>query len=370
MLKLLRTWSVPGLALCLALMAGCGREPPLRVGLLAELSGNSADLGEAARNGAALALDEAQASNLLGSRKVVLRVRDTGEYPASAREALGVLLMSGVDFVVGPGTSSMTAAVLPAVDEFGVVMISPSASALALYGVDDYLFRVNWTTRDNAGHYARYCHARGFRRLAVAVNADNRTYSESWLQEFRTAFEPLGGRLDTVRFFDLRADSVSPLVDDLLATPSDALLFVASAADTTRLAQQVRKRDARRPLIAADWAGTQQLIELGGRAVEGLHLVQNFDVEDRSPRFQKFVNAYRDRFGREPSFQSVMAYDAMSVALQAAARQPRGSTFKQTLLSMGPFHGLQQSLDFDVNGDIQRAAYFMRVRDGHFVREQ
>ena len=361
--------SLAFLALPLVLLLACGKPPPLRVGLLAELSGPSADVGEAIRNGAALALDEAQSEGLLQGRPLALRVRDTGLHPASAREAVGGLMLDGVDFIIGPGTSAMAAAVLPAVNEAQVVMISPTATAVEFHGLDDYLFRVNWTTRDNAGHYARHYHARGHTRFAVAVNADNRAFAQSWLTEFRDALLPLGGQLVLVEEFNSAAEEVGPLAARLLAAPADAILFVASAADTARLAQQVRKRDAQRPLIAAEWAGTQQLIELGGRAVDGMLLVQNFDAHDSSAAYRRFLEAYVARFGKSPSFHSVLAYDGTRAALQAASRQTRGQSFKQALLAHGPYQGAQQPLRFDANGDTGREAYFMLVREGRFVRE-
>ena len=44
-----RDWLCP--SIIALLLAGCAEPPPLRIGFLAELSGRSADLGEAARNG-------------------------------------------------------------------------------------------------------------------------------------------------------------------------------------------------------------------------------------------------------------------------------------------------------------------------------
>ena len=51
--------------------------------------------------------------------------------------------------------------------------------------------------------------------------------------------------------------------------------------------------------------GTSQLIELGGKTVEGLMLVQNYN-QDASPRYRAFQEAYRKRFGKAPAFGSVL----------------------------------------------------------------
>jgi branched-chain amino acid transport system substrate-binding protein len=251
----------------------------------------------------------------------------------------------------------------------GVLLISPTASAVKFHGKDDNLFRINATTRDNGRHYAEHYYARGIRRIAVAVNQNNRAFSESWLQEFRRAYEAVGGTVLIAPFFDSNAPSYEPVVHQLLAERPDGVLFIGNAVDSARLAQQVHKLRPGTPMIVAEWAGTSQLIELGGKAVEGLMLVQNYNQEDDSPRFRAFQDAYRKRFGKAPVYSSVLTYDAGIAVLTALARRDAGMRLKDALLRFGPYEGLQQKVGFDANGDAQRVAHFMMIKDGHFVRE-
>ena len=69
------------------LLAGCAEPPPLRIGFLAELSGRSADLGEAARNGVILAADQYREGRREDKRTLEIIVRDTGQTPESAASA-------------------------------------------------------------------------------------------------------------------------------------------------------------------------------------------------------------------------------------------------------------------------------------------
>ena len=65
--------------------------------------------------------------------------------------------------------------------------VSPPPQPPKLAGVDDQLFRINWTTRDNAQLYARYCLERGYRRLAAAASENNRGLFGSWVKELKLA---------------------------------------------------------------------------------------------------------------------------------------------------------------------------------------
>jgi branched-chain amino acid transport system substrate-binding protein len=62
------------------------------------------------------------------------------------------------------------------------------------------------------------------------------------------------------------------------------------------------------PIGASEWAATEQLVELGGQVVEGLLIVQNYDRDDRTPRFQEFSEAYFKRYQKYPGYSSVSAY--------------------------------------------------------------
>lgn len=351
------------------LVVGCGPKEPIRIGFIGELTGNSADLGEAGRNGAMLAIEQANQTGGINGHRIELLARDTGSTPETAVKAADELLDAKVVAIIGPMTTSMAKALMPRMDAAQVPMVSPTASAVTLSGLDDHLFRINWTTRDNAHLYAKLCLERGYRRLAAAANENNRAFSENWMQELKLAFEQGGGQIVDTLYFDSGAESQLPMIEKLLGTRPDALVFAANAGDSARLAQQTRKLDKNIPLIAAEWAGTDQLIELGGSSVEGLVVVLQFNADDQSPRFFDFRQRYAKRFGRAPAFASVLAHDAATVLIDALARRSGDMPLKKNLIDLGPFQGLQETIHFDANGDTRRSATIATVNNGRFVRE-
>lgn len=352
------------------MLAGCGQKEPLRIGFIGELTGSQADLAEAARNGATLAIEEYKSSGRSPGRDIELIVRDTSDNPETARANVRELINAKVVAIIGPLSSSMTDAVKPVTDAAKVVLISPTITALKFSGQDDYLFRMNRTTRESGRLYAQRLAAKGFTRVAIAANTNNKVYTESWLTQFRLAYEPLGGSVAASAYFDSAADSHRDLIDSLLASKADALVFIATAGDAARLAQQTRKVNAAVPLFSAEWGGTDQLIELGGRSVEGLTVLQQFDRNDDSPRFAAFRDHYAKRYGREPLFGSVLAHDAATVLLTALSRRAPTMPLKEALIKLGPFAGLQQSIQFDATGDTNPKAYFTVIHNGRFVPAQ
>lgn len=342
---------------------------PVRIGILGEMTGRSTDIGIAMRNGALIAIDEYKTKGLLKGVEVEVLIRDAGDSRESAEEAALELAAARPLVVVGPVNTVTVEAALPPLDAAGVVVMAPAASALQLSGRDDYLFRGNWTTRENGSNYAKYYFDAGLQTVSIAVNRNNRAFADSWLNEFRSAYEALGGKVLTSEYFDSADSNLEGVLQKLLAPQPAALVLIANAADSGRLAQQTRKLNADVPLIAAEWAGTTHLIQQGGKAVEGLRIVQNVNRDDTSVAYQSFIATYRERFNREPEYVSILSYDMAAAALQAHMRRTGNMGLKQALLTKGPFDGLQQKIRFNATGDNERSAYFMVVRDGRYVRE-
>lgn len=355
-------------AVLLVLPVACGDPEPIRIGFIGGLTGRSADLGESSRNGVQLAVQQVNQAGGIDGRQVELLVRDDANDPDTAAAAVRELHAAGVAAIIGPNVSAVAGGMVPVINELEVVTLSPTVSSLAFADIDDHFFRINWTTRDNARIYAEHYYDLGYRRVAAAIDANNRVFSESWLQEFSHGFLVEGGKVVGFEAFDsTKNDSYAQTASALVAMDAEALLLIANSVDTAQLAQQIRKLDSDILLIAAEWAATERLISLGGPAIEGLELVQSYNRADDSERYRTFRETYRDRFQQAPGYASIAAYDAATVLFRGLAGREAAGGLKQALLELDDVQGLQQTISFNRYGDAQRRAFFVVVRDGRFV---
>ncbi len=356
------------LMLVAAVVLGCSPSPPIRIGLMAGLSERTSDTGKSGRNGLMLAVELRNLAGGVGGRQLELVVQDNGQDADTGRAAINALIAAQVDAVIGPFTSAMAAVALPAVEQARLTMISPTANSVDLVGKDDFLIRMNRTTKDNAEDYAKILYQRGQRRVSVAYDTRNRSFSASWLGEFKRAFMALGGSVVAGVPFASQADTgFGEVVRQMLAAQPDGLLFIASAIDVARLAQQAHKMASQLPESASEWASSDLLIELGGPALEGLLISQLFNRDDSSKRYREFHADYVARFARQPDSTAIASYDAARVLMQALERRASGQSLKDAVLQNGPYQGLQQSIQFDRFGDTLRKLYFAEIHDGQFV---
>jgi branched-chain amino acid transport system substrate-binding protein len=365
-----RTAMAGGLALAtLPWLTGCAKRP-MSIGFLGGLTGPASDLGVAGRDGAQLAIEQVNLAGGVNGQPVALVEVDDRQQADSMPLAAERMQAEVVAAVVGPMTSSMAAHWIPLTQQARLLTVSPTVTSTDFSGQDDHFFRVCSTTRDYARVSAEH-HVRqgGWKRYAVVRDDSNAAYTRSWAEHFASALQNLGAEVVHQQVYRLnsRSESLAPYLQMALAYQPEALVVVANAIDTANLAQLLRKGNPTLPMLTAEWAATEQLIELGGRAVQGLHVAQYFDRQGQQPPYLAFREAFVARYGRPPGFPEVGAYDATRVVLEASRQRQGSETLRDTVRRLRRFDGLQQTIEFDDFGDASRKLYITRIENGRFV---
>lgn len=350
------------------LLASCDQSGPIKIGFIAGLSGPGADAGDASLNALKLAAQQVNDDGGIDGRMIEIIARDDKKQPDVAQEHVREFKRLGVDAVIGPIISSIGMAMLPVINELGVVTISPTVSAAEFAGYRDNLFRINATTRENARAYARRFIRQKHGRVAIALDGQNQTFTESWYREFLLEFDALDGLVVSKVWINMDGVSHAQAAAELLADSPDAIVLIANSSDSAAMAKEVRELSADVLLAAAEWAGSESLIELGGDAVEGMELAQAYDRYDTNPRFQQFIKDYTEMFDQHPGFTSVLTYDAATVLFAALKTKHPDQDLADALTKLPPQQGLHQQLVFDGFGDGNRNIHFVAVQDGKFIR--
>ena len=364
--------SLRGLAAVLPLLFAlyaCAPQEPIRIGFLGALSGRVTDLGISGLYGARLAVEQRNAADGIRGRAIELHIEDDRHDPESARKAFRRLAAKDVVAIVGPMTSVIAQTVLPLANEAQIPLLSPTATSTQLSGNDDYFLRVIPSTAEFSTTTARHFLDRtALRRIRPVIDISNAAYSKSWLRDFSETFEAGGGSLlDPVTFITDDGTDFDTLARRTLAGEPEAVLIVAGALDTAMLCEAVRRRHQTIPLAAAEWAGTERLIELGGSAVEGLLVAQVDQRQSATPNFQDFREAFLKRYGREPDFAAIKAYDAAAIVLTTLDAGTPPHDLKNGILKRSSFEGRQGSIVIDGNGDARAAtATTMVIRRGQW----
>jgi branched-chain amino acid transport system substrate-binding protein len=361
------------LSTCLLLQTGCKDPEPIRIGFLGGLTARSAGLSISGRDGFQLAVEEINASGGINNRQVEGIVQDTRGHKETALQSVHSLVASKVSAIIGPMTSQAAVAVVPETNQAKIPMISPTASTNLLNGLDDYFFRVYYTNAQAAKLLAeRFSKQDNIKRIVAIYDLDNKAYTEDWVNHFQGVLEQSSGA-EVVRLpFDIHSDTLFlELATRAAEANPQGVLILANAVDTAMICQQFSKMSIDLPRYATGWSYSDDLIQFGGKSVEGLAIIQSADFTDPAPEVQGFVEAYRKRFRSAPNFPALHAYEATRMILGILEKTTEPEAVREELLKLEHANGLQSDLSFDRYGDLKHPRlHLARIVDGQFIKAE
>ncbi|SDD96443.1 Leucine-, isoleucine-, valine-, threonine-, and alanine-binding protein [Sporomusa acidovorans DSM 3132] len=350
-------------------MAGYIKKEPVRLGLVATLSGTHAELGVQIRNGAQLAVEKINETGGIAVRPVELVICDDLGTREGALAADEKLITAGVAAIIGHSTSAQTLTGLTITGPAHIIMLGPSISSPIFTGKSEYFFRVHPSFLDGMQGFAQHIYNRQLTKIAILYDMNNAAYTETYRTAFTDKYQQLGGTIaGEAAFSSTVKPDFNPLLVKLHEKNADALLIIAADIDTAMIAQHARLMGWKIPLFAAAWAQTETLIYHGGQAVEGMEIEQAYTLTSQDPDYLDFKQRYQDRFGRFPSFGAAYGYEATMV-LAAALHKTGGKTkgLRQALLEIRDFKGLTNNFSFNQYGDVVRPIYLNVIRNGKFT---
>lgn len=205
--------------------------------------------------------------------------------------------------------------------------------------------------------------------MATVGDAANASYVDSVLSAFNTAYGSLGGTVSYTERFDSRKEThFTGLPAALRKAGADGLLIAAPSSDTVKIAKDLERAGLGLQIFLPPWPLTPDLIQNGGKAVEGALGVSIADLGFQSPSGKQFVQKYQGVYGEEPSFTAMFGYETASILAQVLSR-PGDRTalgIRKRIIAQGKFQGVQGDIVFDQEGKALRTMLVFIIQDGAF----
>ena len=360
------------LALLLPMLNSCFRDDPIKIGYVSGLTGRRSELGVSSRNSVQLAVEEANKAGGIDGRKIRLIVKDNKSDPKINRQVINALLADGVVAIVGPLMSRMAKTTIATTKNTNVLVISPTVSTDELSDLDDHFIRIIPAASRQAVLASKVVVEDNIKTAAVLYDSANRQYSEPIYLHFKKLFTEQGGKITYIDDFKSgRNSNFIDIADKTIQSGAKGLLLVLSGVDAAAVCQQIRKKNKAIKFYGVYWTKTGNIIERGGRSVEGMTFVSSYRSKQKTQRFKKFKAAYQDRYKTAPGFNSIFAYEATTVLLYGIRNSNRisGEQIKQAILKKATFAGLEEDFTLNRFGDVSRKDLVEIIKDGRFARE-
>lgn len=357
------------LAASLTLAAGAGQAEEIKIGFTAALSGDFAAFGLNMRKGLDLAFDDINKHGDVTYS--ILAMDDRGDPKEGVLIAQNLCDNPDIDIVMGYSFSSVALAAVPIIDKCKLPVLASAVGSPELSGASPY-FRRNLLTDATQGALMGEYAAKtaGYKKIYVIHQQDD--YGLGIAEAFTKAAEAAGASVIGTDSYLLGTKDFKTQIAKIRQSAPDAVFIGGFYTEAAKIASQGRGMGLKAALLGTDGSLNPELIQLAGNAVEGMVLYGMYDTSLKSPATDKFLEAYRAKFGHDPNAWAALAYDA-AYTLDDAVKiaKAKGKVDRETLNSafaeIKGLDGVTGPTSFDKGGDRKGSIYFLKISGGKFV---
>src|SRR5262249_6066456 len=213
----------------------------------------------------------------VNGRPIQLLIEDNKSDPKeAARAAEKLIVRDRVPALLGAWGSSMTLAVMPKLEEYGVPMVveTSSASTITKRG-NPWIFRISPPSEMEALGLEKYLKDFAIKRADfLAVNTD---WGRGAAAAFGDVLKKSGSAVGATEFMDQAATDMNAQITKIKADNGDTLFLTTSVEQITLVLKQAQdQRLVRKVITTGGSSSPSQLIKQAGRAAEGFHHVLVF----------------------------------------------------------------------------------------------
>jgi branched-chain amino acid transport system substrate-binding protein len=331
-------------------------QEPIKVGLVAALSGGSAKSGEGITRGLTIAIDEINAAGGLLGRKLELVRRDDESNPSKGQVAARELIdQEKVAVMFGGIDSPVALAIVPIANKEKVPFFSVWAAATPITrnGANpNFIFRVSAVDVlvDKAlVQYAR----KTFNAKSLGLALVNNPWGESNDKGLHAAAGEQGVKIAGVEKFEDRDVDMVPQLTRLRAAGADTLILVGNAAPGAQVMKSLQRINWNVPIVSHWGISGGRFPELAGPWSQKVAFVQTYSFFGKlNPVGAKVLAALKAKYPDIKGPGDVLppvgianAYDAMHLVALAikSAGSTDGDKMRQALESTDRYEGLIKS---------------------------
>ena len=326
---------------------------PLKIGMVAPVTGPQAETGPYQIQGAKLAVEEINKAGGLLGRPIELVIED--DQTTNPGVVLAFSKLAGdkdIPAFIGPLFSTQVHAMAPDIQRTGrPVMIGATDPQLTHMG-NPWLFRC----RPNDSYSARVIADYGVNTLGKkkwAIVYSTEAFGTNGMKNLVEALKGLGVEPALVQGYTINSQDFTPVAFAVKQSGADVMgTYMIVGPDQAILARQLRQLGVNIAWIGSPTTVATTVLKLAGPALYGSYAVSDF-AADSSPAAKEFAAKYEATYKSAPDFRGAWTYDAVHVLALAIdnAKSLEPQKIREAILSVKGYVGAEGTYNFDQNGD-------------------
>lgn len=342
---------------------------PIKLGEFASLTGKEAAFGQSSHKGTLLAVEELNAAGGVLGRKLELVSEDNqSKQGESATIVRKLITRDKVVAMLGEVASGRSLEAAPICQQYKIPMISPSSTNPKVTAMGDYIFRVCFIDPFQGTVMARFAlNTLKVKKVAVLVDAGS-AYSDGLAKYFTQEFTAKKGVIASERKYNSGDKDFRAQLTAIKAAGPEGIFVPGYYTEAGLIVKQARQLGINVPIFGGDGWEAPQLLEIGGKALEGTYYSTHYSFEDQSEAVQAFVKKFRARFNEIPDAMAALGYDSVKVLADAMGRagSTEGPKVRAALAATRDLPGVTGRTTIDAERNATKPAVIIAVKDGRF----
>ena len=347
-----------------------------KLGGTGPLTGGAAIYGNAAKNGAQIAVDEINAEG--GAIQFELKYEDDQHDAEKAVNAYNALKDWGMQISLGSVTSKPCEATSAETYADRIFALTPSASATAVTEGKDNMFQMCFMDPNQGSASAQYIADKGLATKVAIIWKNDDVYSKG----IHDTFTAKAGELDLeivsdTTFADGNDTDFSVQLSDAQSNGADLVFLPMYYQPASLILAQAKSMGYAPTWFGVD--GMDGILTMEGfdtSLAEGVMLLTPFNADSTDERTQNFVKKYQEQFGEVPNQFAADAYDCVYAYKQALenagatadmSAEDLCAAMIEQFTSM-TFNGLTgDGMTWDASGAVSKSPKGMVIENGAYV---
>ncbi len=346
----------------------------IKIAFSGPMTGDYAEYGQNFLAAAEIAVDEVNAAGgLLDGQMVELVQYDD----KNSQEEVGAIaeMIASDESIVAVGGHFSSGVAMTAANTYidsGISLLSASASHPDYSSMGDYIFRNNILISQEIETVLQIVEASGAEKVGVLVLKND--WGQGALGALETAYAEVEGK---VGFELVMQEEIMDGTEDFSANITkfteagvDGIFVLTMYASFAPFAIQYKAVDPEIKLFSVGSAFSQELINLGGEAVNGVQMCAGFDPSTEEPVAKAFVDTFKDKTGNAPDNMAVQTYENFMMICEAIERA--GVADREAVkneLYNTDYEGITGHITFDEIGDAEKKMLVFEIVDETFVQK-
>ena len=344
----------------------------IHIGLVNPLSGDNALYGVDQQRAMTMAFEEINAAGgVNGAKLVLVEYDDQGDPQNTARGAQKMADDESIVAMVGSSLTSCTLALVPIIDDAGLVDCVVSSSSPSLAKASDYFFRMAVQDAQVGPQMAKAILNKGYKNILVLYS--NNDYGKNLGGNLVTYAKENGGNIVDEIEYNAADQDFSAIVTKVKSAGAEAIAICGTVTDSSLLISQMDQQGVDAYIIGATSLYNTHALEIAGDALEGVGCVSVYISTNPDEKVQEFVKKYNEKFNETPDAFAAMGYDMAYVLAAAADKAMQANNGEvdregmKTGMEQTDYEGVTGHVVFTEANEWERDYLTLTVKDGAFV---